>query len=136
MQTCYTFLSNAWNKIHFRKKDFLNITCTLLSLEIRNCIRRVPRTNSINIHFCYKNCLSVIAGRDEISKYVKKLQKGVAKLFDKRFSIDVSDGGEKWKPNVTRKNIKYQHSTGFYIFRSDQKTFKSRIFFRAGVCQV
>ena len=77
------------------KKDFLNFTCTLLSFEIHVCIREVPRTNSINIHFFYKECLSVIVGRDEISKYVKKLQKGVAKLFDKRFSIDVSDGGEK-----------------------------------------
>ena len=75
----------------------------------------MPRTNSTNIYFFYKECLSVIAGRDEISKYVKKLQKGVAKLFDKRFSIDVSDGGEKTQCSAITSKYKApaQHSTVF-----------------------
>ena len=56
----------------------------------------------------------VITGRDEISKYVKKLQKGVAKLFDKRFSIDVSDGGRIKK-----------HSKSDFVFETEFAKFKT-----------
>ena len=57
-------------------------------------------------------------GKDEISKYVRKLQKTVTKLFDKKFSIDVSDGGRIKK-----------HSKSDFVFESEFAKFKTLSFY-------
>ena len=57
-------------------------------------------------------------GRDDMTKQVKKLTKDVVKLFSKKFSIDVSDGGK----------VK-MHSKSDFIFESVAQKFQNLPYF-------
>ena len=52
-------------------------------------------------------------GRDDTTKQVRKLTKDVVKLFTKKFSIDVSDGGKVKK-----------HSKSDFIFETVAQKFQ------------
>ena len=57
-------------------------------------------------------------GRDDTTRQVKKLSKDVVKLFSKKFSIDVSDGGKVKK-----------HSKSDFIFESVAQKFQNLPYF-------